>query len=378
MEKAVKKRIILVVTNDLEGDQRLHKMASSLQKQGWEPILIGRILPDSKPLYRTYKVLRKKFLFSKGPIFYACFNIRIFIHLFFARADLFVANDLDTLSGVWCASRMRRIPMVYDSHEYFTEVPELVDRKMVKRIWKYIEKTIQPRLQNVITVNESIAEIFRVEYGQEVTVIKNLPIMSHPEIKPGHLPKYFKGKPIIIYQGAVNVGRGIEEMVRAMGILVEFNLLIVGGGDKLSEIEGLVKSEGLDDRVYFTGRVPFDSIAWYTSQAKIGISLEQDIGLNYRLALPNKLFDYMQAGIPVLASNLPEIRRVVEETGFGIVISDFSPASIAEEIRKIILVEDLYQSLKSRAIQSISLYSWEGQEDVLFQHYRNALGMDSD
>jgi len=359
-------------------EKRLHKMASSLEKQAWEPVLIGRILPGSKPLSRSYKIIRKRLLFKKGPVFYACFNIRIFIHLMFIKADLFVANDLDTLPGVWCASSLRRIPIVYDSHEYFTEVPELVNRKIIKSIWKNIEKIIQPRLKNVITVNESIATIFREEYHQDVTVISNLPIINHSEAIMGHLPAGFNERPIIIYQGAVNIGRGIEELVFAMHHLLDFNLLIVGDGDKLSEIMLLVKKENLADRVYFTGRVSFDSLAWYTKQAVLGISLEQDMGLNYKLALPNKLFDYMNAGIPVLASNLPEISRVVKDTGFGILISDFSPESIAGGIRKIYNNKALYQELKRNAIQGVSRYSWEGQEELLIRHYHKALGIMTD
>ena len=375
MEKSVTKRIILVVTNDLEGDQRLHKMASSLQKHGWDAVLLGRLLPDSGILSRSYRTERKRLMFTKGAAFYACFNIRIFIDLLFRKADLFVANDLDTLPGVWCAAKLRGKPIVYDSHEYFTEVPELVSRRNVQRVWKWIERRIQPRLKNVITVNESIAELFRKEYYQEVSVVSNFPNISRPSEIEGQLPAGFTDKPFIIYQGAVNLGRGIEEMVIAMHHMDEFNFLIVGGGDKLEEVKDLVKKERLGERIHLTGRVPFESLAWYTKQAAIGMSLEQDIGLNYRLSTPNKLFDYMHAGVPVLASNLPEISKVVNEVGFGVVISSFSPKDIKEGIDKIFRDIKIFQDLKDKAFQNASRYTWENQEDILIGHYIRALGL---
>jgi len=375
MGKSVSKRIILVVTNDLEGDQRLHKVASSLQKYGWDPVLVGRLLPGSGPLSRSYKVIRKKLVFKRGPMFYACFNIRIFFYLLFQKADLFVANDLDTLPGVWCASRLRGKPIIFDSHEYFTEVPELLGRIKVQKVWKRIERRIQPRLKNVITVNESIAKLFRKEYNQEVTVISNFPNADPITPSLGHLPDGFTDKPIIIYQGAVNIGRGIEEMIFAMHDLAGFNFLIVGGGDKLEELRDLVKRENLVDRIYIVGRVPFESLPWYTKQATIGMSLEQDIGLNYRLALPNKLFDYMHAGIPVLASNLPEISRVVNDAACGVIISGFSPEEISEGIDKIHSDKQIYKELKGNALRNASKYTWGNQENALIDHYMRALDL---
>jgi glycosyltransferase involved in cell wall biosynthesis len=366
-------RIVLVATNDLEGDQRLHKMALSLKKMGWAPSLIGRQCKGSKELRRPYPVERLRLLFNKGPLFYSCFNLRIFIILLLRRAELFVANDLDTLPGVWAASKLRGIPMVYDSHEYFTEVPELVNRKGIKKIWKNIEKFIQPGLSCVITVNDSIAQLFRDEYGNEVSVISNFPSEEAPEPAPGSLPPGFSGKPLIIYQGAVNKGRGLEELLRALPLLPECRIIIAGGGDLLGKIMKMADHMGLSNRIHFTGKLPFEELRWYTRQARIGVSLEQDIGLNYRYSLPNKLFDYMKEGLPVVASDLPEISRVVRESVSGILISDFSPSSLAGAIGKLLEDQQLYSRLSENALSKSALYTWEGQEQRLHEIYSRAL-----
>ncbi len=357
--------IILAVTNDLTGDQRIHKVAMSLLKAGMEPVLVGRKMPRSLPLNRPYRCVRLRLLFRKGPMFYVCFNIRLFFYLLGCRADRFLANDLDTLMAVWYAGRLRRKPVIYDSHEYFTEVPELVHRPRVRRIWERMEEHVFPRLKTVYTVNESIARIYQEKYRIPVGIVKNLPLQNRIEPQPGTFPENFAGCPVILYQGAVNIGRGLEEMIRAMEHLVDMRLIIIGDGDIRKGLAQLVQDLGVGDRVCLPGRVPFENLAWYTRHATMGISMEQDIGLNYRYALPNKLFDYMQAGLPVLASDLPEIRRVVEDAQFGIIIRQFDPVYLSETIRSMIKDQEKMKQWHQNALKAFPRYTWESQESTL-------------
>ena len=153
------KRIILSVINDLVTDQRVHRVASSLKRAGAEVTLVGRRLPESFPLEREYRTHRMVLLFRKGPLFYAEYNIRVFFHLLFSRVDILVANDLDTLPANFLVSFLRRKPLVYDTHEYFTGMPEIQNRKLVLAIWKTFERFIFPRLKHIYTVNDSIAPL---------------------------------------------------------------------------------------------------------------------------------------------------------------------------------------------------------------------------
>jgi glycosyltransferase involved in cell wall biosynthesis len=358
-------RVIVAVTNDLSGDQRIHKVAVSLMKFGYEPVLVGRLLPGSAPLKRPYSCKRFRMLARRGAVFYAAFNIRLFFYLLFSRADTFLANDLDTLTAVFLAGKLRSKRIVYDSHEYFTEVPELVGRPAVKRVWEQIESRIFPGLTSVYTVNDSIADIYRGKYGIPVKVVRNLPLPASHDATPGHLPEGFAGFPIIIYQGALNLGRGLEAMIGAMEFLPQCRLLIAGDGDKRVELELLVSARGLGERIHFAGRVPFEQLSWYTVQASLGVSLEQDLGLNYHFALPNKLFDYMHAGVPVLASDLPEIRRVVEDAGFGIVISRFDARYISTVIEDILADPGKLREWSEAARMAAPRYVWETEEKVI-------------
>lgn len=374
-KKLKTQRIISVVTNDLVGDQRVHKTALTLQAAGFDLWVAGRLLPGSPEVERPYRISRLRLCFKKGPLFYAAYSIRMFLFLLFRRADCLLANDLDTLPAVWAAARLRRIPFVIDCHEYFTEVPELVHRPGVQRVWKCIERHLLPRAHGLITVNRAIADLFAAEYGREAVVIMNLPLRRDPGSADQQIaiPDTFHGKKMILYQGAVNVGRGLEEMIRALPLLPAFFLVIAGSGDLLDELKKLVHELNLEGQVWFTGRLPFSKLSGLTSQAVIGISLEQDLGLNYRLALPNKVFDYMHAGLPVLASDLPVMGELVRMEQTGERVSRFDPLQLSQQILTMTGDEKKMEGYRQAARQAAEKYHWERQEASLTGLFRQVL-----
>lgn len=333
----ISKRVYIAVINDLVTDQRIHRVASLLFDHGMEVTCIGRRLKNSPELVdKDFEVHRFKMYFTKGPLFYAFYNIRLFFFLLFVpKPSLFIANDLDTLPAVYRVAKIRRVKMIYDSHEFFTQVPELIGRKQVQSFWKWIESRLVPRLDHAITVSRPIATIYRRLYGTRFRVVRNVPERSciSDEKKPVDL------RPMIIYQGALNLGRGLELMIRSMNYMKDFVLLIAGTGDIEQNLKELVEEEGLSEQVIFTGRLEPSDLVILTCTARIGISLEEDIGLNYRYALPNKIFDYIQCRIPVLCSSLPEMAKLVESYGIGVAIRERNPENIARVIR-FILEED--------------------------------------
>jgi glycosyltransferase involved in cell wall biosynthesis len=358
-------RVILSVINDLSGDQRMHRIGSSLQEMGHEVLLLGRKLPDSRPLgERPYACHRMKLLFSRGKFFYLEYNLRLFLFLLFQPRGIWVANDLDTLLGTFLACRLRGSELVYDSHEYFTEVPELIHRPGTRTIWLRLERWLFPKLKKTYTVNASIAEIYQQKYGVEVGVIRNLPFRR--TAAEAQAPEK-----ILIYQGALNVGRGIELMIAAMQFLPGYQLWIVGRGDVEEKLRAQAAASAWAERVVFHGFMPLEQLAPLTARASLGFSLEEDLGANYHYASPNKVYDYIQAGVPVLVSDLPEMRRVAVDHGVGEVLAkeERDPKDLAKRVRNLVESETKYATYQANCRKAAEVLNWEAERQKLTTYY---------
>ncbi len=354
-----RKHMVVSVTNDLVGDQRVHKICTFLSERDFEVLLIGRKLPGSKAVSRNYRTKRLKLLFKKGPLFYAFFNIRLFFVLLFRRTDVLLANDLDTLWPNYLVSKIKACQLIYDSHEYFTEVPELIARPKVKAFWERLERRIFPKLEKVFTVNESLAQIYAEKYGVPVKSVMNLPF--YKEQFPAEKNKIFT----VIYQGVLNKDRGLEELIQAFEQLDDMQLWLLGEGDLEEKLKRQVKDLGLEEKVTFFGKIPFEQLPEITAKAHLGVSLEKGTNLNYRLASPNKVFDYISAHLPVVASGLPEIKKIVENYKVGLLINEITPEKIAEKIQRMKDNPSEMQFFSEYAAGAAKALCWEKQSAVL-------------
>ena len=332
LNKNVLKRIVISVTNDLTTDQRVEKTCEALSEIGYDVVLVGRKLKTSLPIQKNYKTVRFRLLFNKGFLFYAEFNIRLFIFLLFTKKNLLFSNDLDTLLPNYLLSLLQQKTLVFDSHELFSEIPELVTKPRIKNFWLYLEKKLIPKLKNVITVSNSIKNHYLNLYGVSATVVRNIPKIQ--KIDPKEFDVNTDEKKIILYQGAVNIGRGIELMIDTMPLLDKYLFIVIGDGDILKELKEKVKLQNLNNKVKFLGKKSPEELKKLTLSASIGMSLEEDLGLNYRYALPNKVFDYLHANIPVIIADLPEMRALIEKYSIGEILTERSPEVLAKIIKQ--------------------------------------------
>lgn len=357
------KRIILTVSNDLNTDQRVLKISRTLQNNGYIVLVTGRILSNSQPLPSDINGKRFKCFFNRGALFYAEINIRLFVFLLFAKGDIFYANDTDTLAAAFLAAKLRSKPLVFDAHELFPEVPELQHRPFVKKCWVTLENFIIPKLKTSFTVCNSIAQYYAEKYGIQMTVIRNVPYRkTHIEgkLSAGE-------KKILLYQGALNVGRGLEWVIEAMPFVNNAVFYIIGDGDIREDLQQRVARLNLEEKVIFTGKISGDVLYQYTPSAAIGLCLLEANGLSYYFALPNRIFDYLHAGVPVLASPFPEIKAIVERYNTGVLTDDYRPEALAKTINKM-----LDKPIDTTHFERLSAqFCWEQEEKILINKIGN-------
>jgi glycosyltransferase involved in cell wall biosynthesis len=358
------KKIIVSVSNDLSTDQRVAKVCNTLNNAGYEILLIGRKLPNSKEVTSIYKTKRIQLFFNNGFLFYAEFNIRLFFVILFLKKDILLSNDLDTLLPNYLISIFQKKKIIYDSHELFSEIPELVHRPFVKKCWTSLENWILPKLKNTYTVCASIANYYDEKYETNFTTILNLP--TQKKLKKGSLPFSTDGKKIILYQGAINIGRGLELMIETMQYLPNYIFIIIGTGDIIHQLKKEVARKKMNDNLFFLGKISPNELHKITPLASLGISIEEDLGLNYRFALPNKIFDYMQAEVPILVSNLPEMKQIVLKHNVGEIVLERTPQKLANQIKEL-TGKDFSTELKVAK----KILIWENQEKKLLKLFEN-------
>ena len=364
-------KIIVSVISDLVTDQRVQRECNTLHKLGYEVLLAGRksnrsfILKDL-----PYKSIRFQNPFQKGPFMYLVFNLQLFFYLLFAKADILWSNDLDTLLPNFMISRLKNLKLIYDSHEYFTES---VYKKSSRKIWELLERNLFPRLKNVITVNDSIKKIYENKYSVPVTVIRNVPYQFDRN-NARYAPVLPADKKNLIIQGmGINENRGAEEAVLMMQYLPEeFHLYFIGNGTVLNKLELMVIDLKLQSKITFIGPLPYEQMMQYTMQGFLGLIFEKvAVSDEHLYSLPNKLFDYIHAGIPVLSSEAVEIKSIITKYNAGTFINNFNPEEMAGKVIEISEDNQRYDLWKQNTTDASKELNWENEKEVLIHFMKH-------
>ncbi len=371
-----KKRIVVSVISDIETDARVQKVCNYLHKKNVEVILIGRQLKNSLPLSSyPYKVIRLKTVFEKGVMQYVEFTLKLWLKLFTYKTDMYLSNDLDTLLPNYLHSFFRKKILVYDSHEFFTGVPELMYAPIKRNLWRLLEKILLPKIKYGYTVNESIQKLYKDLYAVNLKVVKNVPVYDATNI---FTKINYDIEPFILnMQGAgINKDRGYEEAIEAMQYLPNnFILQIIGDGTVLNDLKKLVEKLNLQNKVIFIPKVSPAILKEYTKKAHLGLSLDKGICPNSLYSLPNKLFNFIHAGVPVLASNLPEIEKIIQQYNVGICVNEVNAQSIAKCIITIFEDKASLELFNNNTTAAAKELCWQNEEKVLDSIYDELLNI---
>jgi glycosyltransferase involved in cell wall biosynthesis len=358
------KHLAFAVTNDLNYDQRMIRICTSLAEAGYAVTLIGRRWTGSPALApRPFQQKRLFCFFRTGKLSYLEYNLRLFFYLLFIRTDGVCAIDLDTILPFYFISKLKGIPRVYDAHELFCEMKEVVTRPMVYKIWKWVERYTVPKFKHGYTVNDAIAREFHRLYQVNYEVVRNVPVL-HPITIPGKPEKY------ILYQGAVNEGRSFETLIPAMKE-VNARLVICGDGNFMQTARQLVKENGLTEKVIFKGRVLPAELRQYTLQAWAGVTLFENNGMNNYHSLGNRFFDYIHAGLPQLCVNYPAYKEINNKYNIAVLVNDLRSETLAERLNELLNNKNLYNQLQQNCLQAREAINWQQEEKKLLAFYKN-------
>lgn len=353
--------LLFAVTTDLNYDQRMQRICGALAEKGHQVELVGRVLPSSEPLLpQAYKQHRLRCFFNKGKLFYLEFMLRLYVYLLHHRHDAYCAIDLDTALPVYFRAKRAGKPFVYDAHEYFPEVVEVAGRPMVKAVWAAVERFIVRRTKHAYTVTQSIADIFRQKYGAVFDVIRNVPPLEDYE-------PVAKLHRTILYQGALNEGRGLEQLLHAL-VGVEARLVLCGDGDIREELRALTQKLGITDRVDFRGRVLPNDLLHITRTACIGVMLLENRGLSYYYSLANKFFDYIHAGVPQVVVDFPEYRQLNERYRVA-VYSSLQVDELRDKLNLLLSDTHLYGRLEANCALAREELNWQEEKKRLWRFY---------
>ncbi len=362
------KKIIFCVTNDLVNDQRMIRICNSLANHHYSIELVGRKLPNSNELTeRSFRQKRLYCFFQKGKMFYVEYNIRLFFYLLWQKTDAICAIDLDTILPVFVVTKLRAKVCIYDAHEYFTEVPEVIRRPRIKRIWERIADFSIPKIKHCYTVGNALAKIFSERYHVDFEVIRSISAKNDFESK---IVQSSTQKPIILYQGALNEGRGIEFAIKAMIYLKDYEFWIAGEGDLSHFLRKLSEEIGVTERVKFLGMLSPEDLKTLTPKATLGIQISENMGLSYYYSLANKTFDYIHAQVPAIHPDFPEYKALLSEYAFGETLQSYEPQKIAAQIKALLNDTARYEKMREECLRAQTEFCWENEEIKLLKFYK--------
>ena len=343
------------------------RICSSLANAGYEITLVGRENSFSSPIgYQPFKQKRLRIFFEKGPAFYVEYNIRLFFYLLFKSCDCICAIDLDTILPAYLVSTLRSKKRIYDSHEYFSQLKEVIKRPVIYKIWHTIEKAMLPRFEWGYTVSKSIQADFERLYGVKYEVIRNMPHLAAQTISSPRDKN-------ILYQGAVNEGRGFEFLIPAMAN-VDAQLIIYGDGNFMEQARNITHQNNLNHKIIFKGKLLPAELNEITAEGYVGINLVENTGLNQYYSLANKFFDYVQHGVPQVTMDFPEYRLLNEQFEVSVLIADLQPPLISAALNKILNDTVLHQTLKTNCKAASKHWNWQNEEKKLINFYKRILG----
>lgn len=370
------RQVINILFNDFTNDNRVFKECKTLQKNGYDVTLVATRFDRSLPIEEElegFKVRR----FNVGRIKFLPLNLLLFwfsIIKYYRNSSVFHCNDLYALPPAYFIKKIlkKRAKIVYDCHEHETEAQIYIGNPILKMSAKIIERKMIPYADKVIVVSKSI----RDDYVDMYKINPPALVMNCPNFHTYKNEEYFrkvfkipKENIILLYVGIYKQGRGLERLIslfkRATKKNKKLSLVLLTWGDGIEKLKESIKD---DKNIFIHGSAPLNVFMGYVASADFGVLLLENISKNNDYALPNKLFDYVMAKLPVITSNLKEMAQFINENKVGYVVD------LNDEKKIIDLMVNLDVNTKKALLPNLErarkIYTWKNQEKVLVNLYK--------
>jgi len=360
--------------NPIDYERRIKNQAESSSKSGnsvWI-VALGKYGEDDEEVGNHYYLKRITTPFFKGgPLKFIHYNLKSVFFLFSKEIDILHCHDLWTMPAAYVLNIVKKFSLVYDAHEYVAGLEIFIKNKFKKKLWMLIEKVVIKKVNVLITVSEPIAQLYRKKYPNlnKIEVIRNLPgkKLIPPNSDLRRLSK--TGDKIILYQGHFRPGRGLMQLIEAMSYINEAHLVMIGGGELEEGIRQKIKILKIDEKISLIGYLPTDQLIPTASGADLDVVLFEPTSINYTYALPNKFFEYIMAGIPILASNLVTFEEYINKYKIGMAVDPHSIKAIAEAIKMMLSDDRQLTQWRENAVQASETLNWENESQFLKKIY---------
>ncbi len=367
------KKVCIAFLGNALHDSRIVNLTNSLKEDDCKVSVIAFEWFISAQSFsdETYKIFKLK-KSSLSVLFYLHFALVLIRELIVTKADIYFAEDLYTLPFVTTIANLKGAKVIYNSRELYAFLGGLRNKPFIQWLIKSIESFFIKKVDLVLTTGEMDSEFIEKFYGiRNTVVIRNIPLYQVPVNKINFKDMFNIGKDkiILLYQGVLLNGRGMPQIMRALKKLTDAVLIIVGDGEQRNNFKSLSEELGISSKVFFTGSINQKELINYTAGADIGLCLIENISISYYHALPNKLFEYIMAGLPVLSSDLPQMKKIVEAYNVGESIDISCCENIASVLGKWMNNKELLEFYKNNSFSASKELNWQEE----YKRVRNRL-----
>ena len=364
-----KKSVTIAFLGNPHFDTRVNNLAASLKKDGYDINVIG--FDWRNPDFKTESGEVKVYKLHKGKfslLFYLKYAVLLKLFLFRSKSDIYFAEDIYTLPFVYIYARIKKAKVIYNSRELFGFLAGLRKKKLVQSLISCIEQYFIKKVDLVLTTGEMDTEFIKTQYKiTNVLTIRNLPVLQQPKSVVDFREMFNLSSEIkiLFYQGVLFDGRGLEITIKSLRDIPNAVFVICGSGEQKQKFVDLVKYHNVEDKVFFLGAIDQAELINYTAGADLGLSLIENISISYYYALPNKMFEYMMASLPLVVSDLPQMRNIVDKYETGEVIDIENKNSISVELKKLLGDKEQLDKYRTNCKTAAAELNWQKEYEKL-------------